>query len=291
MIRNISRYGVMALAVSGLSLVAESPAQAQASKPPAGFVALFDGKTLKGWRGDMTVWSVHDGAIQGGSKTPIPHNTFLVGEKSYGNFELRFKYRWLTPEGNSGMQFRSAQTEGPFAMTGYQANVVPVGAPPERFGMLYNELGDRQEMALLGQKVTITRRPAGAGGRGRVVRTVSDMLNSREAIIGSIKPAPEWTEVVVIAYGNRIVSAINGMLAFDATDDDPVRMRDGVFGIQAHSGPAMIVQYKDIYVKPLTAAPNLAGRFRASPTPAPEPRQTFKDSTRAAMPDEALPRE
>ncbi len=291
MIRSISRAGASALALTGLAFAVVPSSAAEPAKAPAGFISLFDGKTLKGWRGDMTVWSVKDGAIQGGSKTPIPHNTFLIGEKSYGNFELRFKYRWLTPEGNSGMQFRSAQTEGPFAMTGYQANVVPVGAAPERFGMLYNELGDRQEMALLGQKATITRRPAGAGGRGRVGRTVSDMLNAREAIIGSIKPAPEWTDVVVIAYGNHIVSAINGLLAFDTIDNDPVRMRDGVFGIQAHSGPAMIVQYKDIYVKPLTAAPNLAGRFHASPTPAPEPRQTFKDSTKAAMPDEALPKE
>ncbi|MBO9580117.1 MAG: DUF1080 domain-containing protein [Sphingobium sp.] len=291
MIRSISRAGASALALGGLAFAVIPPAAAQTDKAPAGFVSLFDGKTLKGWRGDMTVWSVKDGAIQGGSPTPIPHNTFLVGEKNYANFELRFKYRWLTPEGNSGMQFRSAQTEGPYAMTGYQANVVPTNAPPERFGMLYNELGDRQEMALLGQKATITRRPAGAGGRGRVVRTVSEMVNSREAIIGSIKPAPEWTEVVVIAYGNHIVAAINGLLAFDAIDNDPVRMKDGVFGIQAHSGPAMIVQYKDIYVKPLTAAPNLAGRFRTNPTPAPEPRQTFKDSTKAAMPDEALPKE
>lgn len=279
------------VAAIALTAAGAQVAQAQKASPPAGFTALFDGKTLKGWRGDMSVWKVQDGAITGGSEKPIPRNTFLIGEKPYANFELRFKYRWLTPEGNSGMQFRSAQTEGYYALTGYQANVTPLGVPPERFGMLYNELGDRQEMALLGQKATITRRPAGAGGRGRVVRTVSETVNARETILGSIRPAPEWNEVVVIAYDNHIVSAINGLLAFDAIDNDPVRMKDGVFGIQAHSGPAMIVQYKDIYVKPLKAAPVIEGRFKTNAAAAPEPRVTFKDSTRAAMPDEALPAE
>lgn len=256
---------------------------------PAGFTALFDGKTLNGWRGEASIWSVRDGAITGGSDKPIPINTYLIRDGQYGNFELRYKYRWLTLTGNSGFQFRSAQVEGVYAMTGLQANVVPTSVTPERFGMLYNELGDRQEMALLGQKATITRRAAGGGGTGRVVRTVSEMVNDRATIIGSIRPNPEWTDVVVIAYDNHMVSAINGLLAFDALDNDPVGHRTGQFGLQVHSGPAMIVQYKDIFVMPLTSAPNLAGRFKSSPSPAPEPRVTYKDSTRAALPDVALP--
>lgn len=30
-----------------------------------GFVSLFDGKTLGGWEGDLTYWSVRDGMIVG----------------------------------------------------------------------------------------------------------------------------------------------------------------------------------------------------------------------------------
>jgi hypothetical protein len=232
---------------------------------------------------------VRDGAITGGSDRPIPQDTFLIFEKPHGDFEVRYKYRWLTDQGNSGFQFRSAQVDGNFAMTGYQANVTPINVPQERFGMLYSELNDRQELALLGQRAEISRRAAGSGGRGRVVRSVSEMVNSRADILASIRPNPEWNEVVVIAYGNHIVSAINGLLVFDAVDRDPLGAREGLFGLQAHSGPPMAVQYKDIVIRPLKAAPKLEGRFRSTPGPAPEPRRTYKDSTRAALPDVALP--
>ena len=34
-------------------------------KPEAGFVSLFDGKTLAGWDGDPKFWAVKDGAVTG----------------------------------------------------------------------------------------------------------------------------------------------------------------------------------------------------------------------------------
>jgi hypothetical protein len=288
------RRTILKVAASVALLGASTGALAQRLAVPKGFTPLFDGRTLNGWRGDTSLFKVEDGAITVGSRDKIPFNTYLIHNKPYGNFELRYKYRWLTDEGNSGFQFRSGQAEGHFALTGLQANVVPIGEAtkrnrPERYGMLYNELGDRQEMVLLGQRATITRRTATGGGTARVVRTVHEMVNSREAILGSIRNNPEWNEVVVIAYGNHIVSAINGMLAFDGTDNDPVGHLTGLFGLQAHSGPSMVVQYKDIFVRPLTSKPNIAGRFKTNPHPAPEPRITYKDSTRAALPDVALP--
>jgi hypothetical protein len=286
-------------AAAALVLTAALPAACVAqSAPPPGFTSLFDGKTLNGWKGDTTVWSVKDGAITGGADQPIKANTFLAYQKPYRDFEVHYKYRWLTPDGNSGFQFRSAYIEGNYAMTGYQANVIPLPTAdqpqyakfqPERYAMLYNEGSDRQEIALLGQRATLTRRSADGGGTARIVRTVSAMVNSRDAILGSIRQNPEWNEGVVIAYGNHIVSAINGMLVFDAIDNDPIRPMEGLFALQAHDGPPMIVQYKDIYVKPLTSMPDIEGRFRSTVTPAPEPTQTYKDSTHAGLKDVALP--
>ena len=276
-------------AAAPILLSAPAALHAQPSAVPAGFTSMFDGKTLKGWRGDQTLWSVRDGVITGGTDKPVEANTFLIFDKPYGDFEIRFKYRWLSPEGNSGLQFRSGQVEGNYVMTGYQANVTPTNVPPERFGMLYNEIADRQELALLGQKAEITRRSANGAGTGRVVRTVTEMVNPRSAILASIRPNPEWNEVVVVAYGNRMVSAINGLLAFDCTDKDPVGHQSGLFGLQLHKGPATWVQYKDIVIRPLTAAPKFEGRFISSPSAAPAPTRTYKDSTKAALPDVALP--
>jgi hypothetical protein len=281
--RNTCLKMILLMALAGptsTSLMAASP----------GFKPMFDGKTLNGWKGDASVWSVRDGTITGSSgNEPLKSNTFLIFQQPYGNFELHYKYRWQSPEGNSGFQFRSGIVEGNYVMTGYQANVVPISAPPERYGMLYNELGDRQELMLLGQKGVITRRSANGMGTGRIVRTVTGMVNSREDIMATIKPEPEWNEVVLIAYGRHMVEAINGMLAFDAVDNDPVGPDSGFFGLQAHGGPPMTVQFKDIEIKVLTSEPKTEGRFKSKPSPAPAPTQTYKDSNRAGLPDVALP--
>ena len=67
---------------------------------------------------------------------------------------------------------------------------------------------------------------------------------------------------MVIAYGNRFVHAVNGLLAVDVQDDDfEGRPSQGFFALQIHPGPPMEVQFKDIEVKELTAPPDFTGRF------------------------------
>ncbi|HZV18479.1 MAG TPA: DUF1080 domain-containing protein [Sphingobium sp.] len=277
----IARSGIAALKSSAFAVLmtcAFAPALAQEQAPvPPGFTSLFDGKTLNGWRGDPTVWSVRDGAITSSSETGLSHNTFLILDKPYANFEIRLKYRFVTKLGNSGLQIRSQQVEGNYVLAGMQSNITPAnfsecGLPScgqERFGMLYEEL-NRLEMVLLGERATITRKQATTGGTGAIVRTVTGTTNPREAIISSIKTYPEWNEDVVIVYGNRIVHAINGYLAFDATDNDPLGAKDGLIGLQAHAGPPSTAQFKDIVIRPLTAMPDIS-HFKSQPGPAPEP--------------------
>jgi hypothetical protein len=254
-------------------------AQAERAAPvPAGFTSLFDGKTLAGWRGDPTVWSVRDGTITASSDHGLTHNTFLILDKPYANFEIRFKYRFLTKVGNSGLQFRSQQVEGNYVLAGMQANVTTAnftecGLPScgqERFSMLYEEL-NRLEMVLFGQKAVITRRQATTGGQGAIVRTVLGTTNPRDVVLNSIRPAPEWNEEVLIVYGNHFVHALNGYITFDAIDSDPLGAKDGLIGLQAHMGPPSTFQFKDIVIKPLTSFPDITGRFRTQPGPPPDP--------------------
>jgi hypothetical protein len=287
--RKERRIFLSGAALLALACMPFAPAAAQQAQVPAGFISLFDGKTLNGWRGDPKQWAVEDGAITGGSDVRNPIDTFLISNRSFRNFEVRYKYRWVSKGGNSGFQFRSEQAEGNFALTGYQQNVTPSNVTPERFNMLYYELGDRQEIALLGQKAVLTRRSLDGGGAGRIVRTVVATTNERPDILATVREYPEWNEGVVIAWDNHIVGAINGMLAYDVIDNDPLRLREGSFGMQIHGGHTMKVQYKDIYVKPLSAPPKLEGRFKTKPGPATEPRQTYKDSVRAGLKDVALP--
>jgi mono/diheme cytochrome c family protein len=75
---------------------------------------------------------------------------------------------------------------------------------------------------------------------------------------------------VIIAYGNHLVHAVNGVLAVDVMDDDfRGRRADGALALQLHAGPPMEVQFKDIRIKELIARPDIAQQFVTSPTPAP----------------------
>jgi hypothetical protein len=198
-------------------------------------------------------------AITGGSNEPLTANTFLISDGGFGDFELRYKYR-LQGSGNSGMQFRSyVADEDAYAVKGYQANVVPTDQA-ERFGMLWEE-GGRGELALLGHHMIIEREG------GEVKKTVVSSTNPRDLLYSITRVYPEWNEVVVMAVGNRMVHALNGHLVFDAIDKDPAARSQGVFAIQAHSGPPMYVQFKDIEVAPLAAMPDVSERFVVNPGP------------------------
>ena len=252
--RIVVGLALTAAAVGVLLTAAERTAASQASSQ---FTSLFDGKTLKGWRGDPAYWSVKDGAITGGSAKDITVNTFLIHEGNFRNFELRFKYRFRVP-GNSGMQFRSRLHEAhQFAVLGYQANVVTV--PPstdERFAMLYEERGRTAILAANGERTIVTRTGT------TLNKQVLDTVNSRERVRAAEKKYPEWNEQVVIAYDNHMVNALNGLLTAEVTDNDTEgRAFDGFLALQVHSGPPMEVQYKDLEIRVLTAAPNLTGRF------------------------------
>lgn len=89
---------------------------------------LFDGKTLNGWHplGGGADYTVVDGAIVGTTRPGIP-NSFLVTDRSYGDFILEFDVRQDVGPSNSGVQFRSESTpqfqNG--RVHGYQAEIDP----------------------------------------------------------------------------------------------------------------------------------------------------------------------
>jgi hypothetical protein len=92
---------------------AQATADAPAAVPPAalpppdadGFITLFNGRDLAGWTGLSEYWSVRDGTISGHQAKDTSRQTFLIfSGLKVSDFELHLKYRFASPEGNSGIQ-------------------------------------------------------------------------------------------------------------------------------------------------------------------------------------------
>lgn len=203
-----------------------------------GFVKIFDGKTLDGWKGNDKFWSVKDGAITGQTtaENPTQGNTFLIWQGGeVGDFELRLKFR--IESGNSGIQYRSVD-KGNHVVNGYQADI---DSGLTYMGILYEE-GGRGILALRGKKVEITD----SGEKKELGATVPE-----KEILDSIKKG-DWNEYVVIAKGNQIIQKINGHTTVELTDNQTDKAKaSGILALQLHAGPPMFVQFKDIELKKL----------------------------------------
>ncbi|ULQ52108.1 3-keto-disaccharide hydrolase [Flavihumibacter fluvii] len=109
-----------------------------------GAVPLFDGKSLRGWKKIVgkAAYAVEDGAIVGTSVIDSA-NSFLVTEKSYGDFVLDLDLKIESPLGNSGVQTRShfGGSLHPNKVYGRQVEVDP--SPRSWSGGIYDE--DRRE--------------------------------------------------------------------------------------------------------------------------------------------------
>ncbi|MGE5646039.1 MAG: DUF1080 domain-containing protein [Acidobacteriota bacterium] len=98
-----------------------------------GWVKMFDGKTLKGWKASERPesWKVVDGVITGDG--PVSHLFWMV--RQCGNCEFKAEVK-LNHSGNSGMYFRTAF--GPGFPKGYEAQVENTSPDPQKTGSLYN---------------------------------------------------------------------------------------------------------------------------------------------------------
>lgn len=225
---------VMLLAALGASLAVFQSGPLRAQE------AMFNGQDLTGWKGDMSLWTVEDGAITGTStaEQPLKENTFLIWEGELDDFELSLKFR--IKDGNSGIQFRS-QTHGGFSVGGYQADI---DAGMRYMGILYDERG-RGILAERGQKVV-----RGSDGKSEV----SPLELDQEQFKQSFREG-EWNTYVIRAEGNRITQTINGMMTVDFADnEESERDSSGILALQLHAGPPMKVQFKDLRLTPLGKA-------------------------------------
>jgi hypothetical protein len=211
------RHHFAHLLIACLCVPAVAAAQAPADSKP---VSLFDGKTFDGWEGNLAIFRIEDGAIVGGSlKQKIARNEFLCTTRTFGDFELRVRFRLLGGDSaNAGVQFRTKRIPNDHEVIGYQADM-----GSGWWGALYDE--SRRKKVLKGPDA---------------------------AKMKAVVKAGDWNDYVIRAEGRRIQLWINGIQTVDYTEESPSIESRGVICPQIHAGPPSEAWYKDITIRELT---------------------------------------
>jgi hypothetical protein len=205
------------------------------SRDTDGFVPITGGDDLRLWKGLPNYWYVDQGVLGGHQSLEASKQTFLILPFEVRDFELRLKYRFASPEGNSGIQFRSKVLDYPtYRVSGYQADFDATG---DFDGSIYEE-GGRGGLSARGERTrwnAENRRTSALFADGRELRS-------------AIK-AGDWNEVVLVAIGNLITYTINGQVMTELIDESPNAAAAGIIALQLHEGIAMDVQFKDGKIK------------------------------------------
>ena len=201
------------------------------------FRSIFNGKDLAGWKGDMTRWTVKDGAITGTTtkESPLPYNQFLIWDGTVADFEFKAEFR-LIGENNSGVQYRSQSIEGSgdFRIKGYQADI---HSNSSYTGMLYDE-GGRGIVAQRGQRVVVTDK-----GEKKVVGKTDPVVQ---------EDLTKWNSIEIRAVGNHLIHVINGKVTVDITDQETKnREFKGLVALQIHKGKPMVIQFRKLQLREL----------------------------------------
>lgn len=226
MIRNLTCLSALLLLISPAPLRADD----------GGFTEIFNGKDLTGWRGDTEYWSVQDGSITATTteQNKLTYNTFCIWEGGRpANFQLRLKFRIVG--GNSGVQYRSRVVdEEKFVVSGYQADI---DSSPRYSGINYEEKA-RGILAERGESVTLT------GEKDKHVIRFADAADLQKHI-----KQEQWNDYLIVARGRHLQHFINGVLMSETIDNSEKFTESGIIALQAHAGPPMQVQFKDIALK------------------------------------------
>lgn len=170
-------------------------------------IDLFDGKTLEGWLGYTDLWSVKDGEIVGRNEKPLTFSTYLLTKDNYSDFRLTFASKLVQSEMHSGIAF--------------WGEVRPsVSKQPEK---------DRTTHTYAGHLVMF---PSGYGLYDLFGRNGLPVDGGPAKKVGK---QHDWNDIEILAQGNRIRVAVNGVQVVDWRDPQPNRIKEGPIGLQLHS--------------------------------------------------------
>ncbi len=210
---------LMALLVA--PFVAVNAEKAKSEESEKGFISLFDGKSLKGWKvnseNPKSIF-VKDGNIV--IDGPRAHLFYAgdVQDSNFKNFVFRAQVKTF-PKANSGIYFHTKYQDKGWPDAGFEAQVNNTHGDPKKTGGLY---------------------------------AVKD-VNPAPAKDG------EWFDYEIRVKGKKIAIKINGKVTSRWTEVPNAphlksmpgrKLGSGTFALQAHD-PKSVVHYRNIRVKPL----------------------------------------
>jgi hypothetical protein len=209
--------------IIGLACCPLSATLAEEKPAAAGFTALFDGKTLNGWKNPYE-WGKSE-VIDGEIHLTADKKFFLITEKTYTNFI--FEGEVLLPPGkaNSGFIFRG-QVQ-PNKVFGYQCEV-DGDAARAWSGGLYDE---SRRMWFISPK---KGDPA------------SEAAFKQRA--GNTFKRDEWNSYRITCQGKSIKIEVNGVVTTEIEDDKDA---SGVIGIQHHGEKGQTYKFRNLRIKEL----------------------------------------
>jgi hypothetical protein len=203
-----------------------------ADETSAGWVSLFNGTNLDGWKHDelgKAEYSVVDGAVHGVTVAGSP-NSFLYTEKEFGDFELEFEVK-VHDSLNSGVQIRSRpKSEADAAETDQSKKSKKANSSVGRF---------------FGPQVEIESSPGQAGyiyGEATGLNWLSEEPQI-EGFSHTHMRNGEWNKFRVVAKGPRIQTWINNQSVADLTHETIFKTHPKghialqVHGVKAGTGP------------------------------------------------------
>ena len=239
---------IFILALAGAALSCEQKPNTLTSKEKAdGWVLLFDGQTLNGWRDfngtSLTgPWEVQDGTIWTDGKGD-DSNGYIVTDREFANFDLKWEWK-IARGGNSGLIYH--------AVEGTQFNVPYITGPE------YQIIDDDNWEEVNGFALEPWQRCA-----------VDYAMYVPDFETRILKPAGEWNQSEIIFDNGHVTYLLNGKVTveFDAwTPDWFARKnagkwshapeyglsRTGHISIQDHGYPA---SFRNIKIKELPTKP------------------------------------
>ncbi len=187
-------------------------------------IKLFDGKTLAGWEGYSDLWSVKEGVIVAKNTEKLTFSTYLLTKNKYTDFRLTFASKLVTSEMHSGLAFWgtvkpdvSKDPEKDRTKHTYAGHLVMF---PSNYGMY--DLFGRNGLPVDGG-------PAKKAGAGK---------------------QHDWNDIEILAQGNRVRVAVNGVAVVDWRDPKPESIKEAPIGLQLHSNTVpQEVQFKGLVLE------------------------------------------